>query len=159
LQGLYRPVGKTDSEKAFCLILETLRQAFPGGQPTLEKLYQILATITQSLAQQGIFNYLLSNGEYLFVYCSTQLHYLIRQAPFAAAHLIDEDITVDFQALTNQTDRVAIIATLPLTDNEVWTNIQSGELMVFQDGRPLNLRFTEELINCQTPGDRQTPTP
>jgi glutamine amidotransferase len=104
-------------------------------------------------------NYLLSNGEYLFVYCSTQLHYLIRQAPFAAAHLIDEDITVDFQALTNQTDRVAIIATLPLTDNEVWTNIQSGELMVFQDGRPLNLRFTEELINCQTPGDRQTPTP
>jgi glutamine amidotransferase len=159
LQGLYQPVGKTDSEKAFCLILETLRQAFPDGQPTLEKLYQILATITQSLAQQGIFNYLLSNGEYLFVYCSTQLHYLIRQAPFAAAHLIDEDITVDFQALTNQTDRVAIIATLPLTDNEVWTNIQPGELMVFQDGRPLNLRFTEELINCQTPGDRQTPTP
>ena len=159
LQGLYQPVGKTDSEKAFCLILETLRQAFPGGQPTLEKLYQILATITQSLAQQGIFNYLLSNGEYLFVYCSTQLHYLIRQAPFAAAHLIDEDITVDFQALTKQTDRVAIIATLPLTDNEVWTNIQPGELMVFQDGRPLNLRLTKELINCQTPGDRQTPTP
>lgn len=159
LQGLYRPVGKTDSEKAFCLILETLRQGFPEGQPTLEKLYQILATITQSLAQQGIFNYLLSNGEYLFVYCSNQLHYLIRQAPFAVAHLIDEDITVDFQALTSQADRVAIIATLPLTDNEVWTHIQPGELMVFQDGMPLNLRFTEELINYQTPGDHQTPPP
>jgi len=28
----------------------------------------------------------------------------------------DEDITVDFQALTSKDDRVAIIATLPLTD-------------------------------------------
>ncbi|MGQ9870766.1 class II glutamine amidotransferase [Leptodesmis sp.] len=33
--------------------------------------------------------------------------------------------------------RVAIIATTPLTDNEVWIPIQVGELLVFQDGHPL----------------------
>ncbi|MGV2389988.1 MAG UNVERIFIED_CONTAM: class II glutamine amidotransferase [Microcystis novacekii LVE1205-3] len=29
---------------------------------------------------------------------------------------------------------MAIIATTPLTDNEVWTRINSGELLVFQEG-------------------------
>jgi len=137
LTGIYQPVGKTDSEKAFCLLLETLRQNFPAGKPNLESLYSILQEITKNLSQYGIFNYLLSNGEYLFVHCTTQLHYLVRQAPFAAAHLIDEDITVDFQALTNLEDRVAVIATIPLTDNEIWTAITPGKLLVFQDGIPI----------------------
>ena len=137
LQGLYQPVGNTDSEKAFCFILETLRQQFPQGKPPLKNLYRVLNPLSQSLSQHGIFNYLLSNGEYLLVHCSTQLHYLIRQAPFAAAHLIDEDITVDFQSLATPEDRVAIIATIPLTDNERWTALSPGELVVFQDGLPI----------------------
>jgi glutamine amidotransferase len=61
----------------------------------------------------------------------------VRQAPFAAAHLVDQDLTVDFQELAGPEDRVAVIATTPLTDNEVWTQIQPGELLVFQDGLPL----------------------
>ncbi len=136
--GFYQAVGKTDSEKAFCLILETLRQHFPQGNPPLKELYAVLKEMTETLAQKGVFNYLLSNGEHFFAYCSTQLHYIVREAPFAAAHSIDQDLTVDFQALTTPSDRVAIIATTPLTDNEVWTQIQPGELLVFQDGLPLN---------------------
>lgn len=132
--GYYRPVGTTDSEQAFCLILETLCQAFPDQQPPLSKLYPVLQSITDRIASHGIFNYLLSNGEYLFTYCSTKLHYIIRQAPFAPAHLIDEDLTVDFRELTDANDRVAIIATQPLTDNEIWTEIHPGELLVFQHG-------------------------
>jgi predicted glutamine amidotransferase len=132
--GYYRPVGTTDSEQAFCLILETLCQAFPDQQPPLDKLYPVLQSITDRIASHGIFNYLLSNGEYLFTYCSTKLHYIIRQAPFAPAHLIDEDLTVDFRELTDANDRVAIIATQPLTDNEIWTEINPGELLVFQHG-------------------------
>ncbi|MES1023331.1 class II glutamine amidotransferase [Gloeocapsa sp. BRSZ] len=132
----YQPVGQTDSERAFCLILETLRQSFPTGKPSLEQLYPVLRDITASIADKGIFNYLLSDGEHFFTYCSTKLCYIVRQAPFAAAHLIDEDITVDFQKLTTPCDRVAVIATTPLTDNEVWTQIHPGELLVFQDGLP-----------------------
>ncbi|PLZ97547.1 class II glutamine amidotransferase, partial [Fischerella thermalis CCMEE 5328] len=82
---------------------------------------------------------LLSDGEYFFSHCSTKLCYIIRQAPFAAAHLIDQDLTVDFRELTKPSDRVAVIATTPLTDNEVWTIIKPGELLAFQDGLPLQL--------------------
>ncbi|MCM1983742.1 class II glutamine amidotransferase [Lyngbya confervoides BDU141951] len=135
--GFYQPVGQTDSEQAFCQILNRLRQVFPLGKPDLPDLYPVLQDITQAIARQDIFNYLLSDGEHLFAHCSTKLCYLVRQAPFAAAHLIDEDLTVDFQELTTPSDRVAIIATTGLTDNERWTPFQPGELLVFKDGLPL----------------------
>lgn len=136
-RGLYRAVGKTDSEKAFCLMLETLRNFFPEGKPSLEKLYSVLKEVTDNLAEKGVFNYLLSDGEHLFAHCSTNLSYIVRQAPFASAHLVDRDVTVDFRELTSPNDRVAIIATLPLTDNESWTSIQQGQLLIFKDGLPL----------------------
>jgi predicted glutamine amidotransferase len=133
----YQPVGDTDSEKAFCVLLETLRRSFPDGKPPIASLYAVLQEMTKTLATYGIFNYLLSDGEHFFAHCSTKLCYIVRQAPFAAAHLIDQDITVDFHELTTPSDRVAIIVTTPLTDNENWTAIASGELIVFQDGQPL----------------------
>lgn len=136
LDGVYRPVGQTDSEQAFCLILTTLRQRFPEGKPPLDQLYKTLNEITHTISQYGSFNYLLSDGESFFAHCSTKLCYIVRQAPFAAAHLIDQDITVDFQELTTPRDRVAIIATTPLTDNETWTIMSPGDLLVFQDGLP-----------------------
>jgi glutamine amidotransferase len=132
-------VGQTDSERAFCLILNTLRQRFPNGKPPIADFYAALKAITADIAQHGIFNYLLSDGEHFFAHCSTKLCYIVRQAPFAAAHLIDEDLTVNFQELTTPHDRVAIIATTHLTDNEQWTPIQSGELLVFHNGERLIL--------------------
>lgn len=135
--GIYQPVGRTDSERAFCIILNTLRQQF-SEQPSLEDLYPVLNTVTQDLASKGIFNYLLANGEYFFAHCSTQLSYLVRKAPFAPAHLVDRDLTVDFAQLTRPTDQVAIIATAPLTDNETWTQMQTGELQSFREGLPLH---------------------
>jgi predicted glutamine amidotransferase len=134
--GFYQAVGATDSEKAFCLLLETLRRTFPSGKPPLAQLYPVLQTVTRNLATYGVFNYLLSDGEHFFAHCSTQLSYIVRQAPFAAAHLIDQDMTVDFRELTTPLDRVAVIATAPLTDNETWTTIPPGALLVFQDGLP-----------------------
>lgn len=135
--GFYQSVGQTDSEKAFCLILNTLRQAFPREKPPLEELFPVLKRVTEQISPHGVFNYLLSDGEHFFCHCSTNLHYIIRKAPFAAAHLIDEDVTVDFQALTRPSDRVAIIATFPLTDNETWTALSTGQLLVFHDGAPI----------------------
>jgi glutamine amidotransferase len=139
LRGLYSPVGLTDSEQAFCSILETLRVAFPTGVPAPGELFDLMAHITADISRYGTFNYLLSNGDYLFAHCADRLHYIIRQAPFRAAHLVDEDVEVDFSEVTTPDDRVAVIATLPLTDNETWTAIEPGELAVFRDG--VRVRF------------------
>lgn len=130
------PVGNTDSEHAFCWILEQLSERF-DEQPDDAELYAALADLAGDLAERGVVNFILSNGEFLAAHCSTKLHYVVRQAPFGAAHLVDEDVTVDFSELTTLNDRVAIIATEPLTDNERWTKMQPGELLIFEEGKPV----------------------
>jgi len=135
----YRPLGTTDSELAFCCILETMREAFPAGMPHIARLVDVLRRLTRELSRHGPFNYLLSNGDLLLAHCADRLSYVVRQAPFTTAHLLDEDVEVDFSAVTTPDDRVAVIATLPLTDNEPWTPLTSGELAVFRDGERVDL--------------------
>lgn len=134
----YRPVGNTDSEQAFCLILEHLRQHFSQA-PSIEQLAAVLKDFVPQLAQHGVFNFMLSNGEWLFAHCSTKLHYIIRQAPFAVAHLLDDDVSVDFNQVTTPNDRVAVIATMPLTANETWQPMQSGEMVYFCEGNVIKV--------------------
>ena len=134
LNGQFLPIGNTDSERAFCYVLQQLRLQFGNRAPDLAELTAALSGLCREIARFGTFNMMLSNGSALFVHCSTNMHYLVRQHPFNTAHLSDRDITVDFASLTTPKDRVAVIATEPLTNNETWTAFRSGELKVFVDG-------------------------
>lgn len=129
----YRPVGCTDSERAFCFLLDTLRQRFEHEPPFVE-FYRVVSDTVGWIRRHGTFNFILSNGKFMLAHCSTRLYYLTRQAPFATAHLVDDDLSVDFSELTTSNDRVTVIATQPLTDNECWTAFQPDELRVFKYG-------------------------
>jgi len=134
LNGQFLPIGNTDSERAFCYILQQLRVRFGAVAPNLSELKAALQTLCSEIAGFGTFNMMLSNGAALFVHCSTNMHYLIRQFPFNTAHLSDRDLSIDFTEVTTPQDRVAVIATEPLTTNEVWQAFGKGELKVFIDG-------------------------
>jgi len=54
--------------------------------------------------------------------------------------LADEDLSVDFAALTTPSDRVAIVATEPLTAGEAWLPFAVGELRVFTSGQAATTR-------------------
>jgi glutamine amidotransferase len=137
IDGPFRPVGNTDSELAFCYLLQELRRRFGDAPPTLPALRAAIDDLAREIAGFGTFNMMLSDGSALFAHCSTKLCYIVRQHPFAAAHLADEDLSVDFSTVTTPRDRVAIIVTEPLTKNERWTEFAPGELVVFVDGAPL----------------------
>lgn len=137
LRGAFRPVGTTDSELAFCFLLQELRARFGDVAPTLQLLRAALAELVRGIAAHGTFNLMLSDGSALFAHCSTRLCYVVRQYPFVVAQLSDEDVSVDFSQVTTPEDRVAIIVTEPLTSNEKWTEFRPGELKVFVDGMPL----------------------
>jgi len=134
LTGVYQPIGTTDSELAFCSILQGLRERFPAEQPPLPELFAALGELTRTITQHGVFNFLMSNGQAQFAHCSTHLQYLVRRWPFSTAHLIDADMSIDFARYTTPEDQVAVIATQPLTDDEVWTAFAPGDLSMFQDG-------------------------
>lgn len=137
LDGAFRPVGTTDSEWAFCYLLQELRRRFGDVQPPLPALAAALEELTGAIALHGPFNMMLSDGSALFTHCSTNLYYIVRQYPFAEARLSDEDLSVDFSQVTTPNDRVAIIVTEPLTTNEAWTQFKVGEFKIFVEGMPM----------------------
>ena len=142
LDGSFTPVGKTDSERAFCWLLQNFRQTFGDTMPDDSTLFSRLHELTLEIATHGEFNFLLSHGDSLFAHASTRLSYIVRQAPFTQAHLKDQDITVDFSEVTTENDRVAVIATLPLTDNENWTTMKPGTLWRFHNGQAISELIT-----------------
>ena len=136
LHGAFHPVGNTDSELAFCWLMQELAKAH-AGLPSIAELTATLAELVPRVAAHGTFNFMLSNGQALWAHCSTNLHYLVRQHPFQAAHLQDDDMSVDFARVTTPADRVAVVVTEPLTADEAWVAFKPGELKVFVDGQPV----------------------
>ncbi|WP_108649555.1 class II glutamine amidotransferase [Dongshaea marina] len=129
-----QPVGDTDSEHAFCYLLGRLREHYPQKPQDMRELFSYVATLADELRSLGVFNMLLSNGEYLMVYCSNNLHWLTRRAPFSVARLIDEDLSIDFAKETTPDDVVTIIATQPLTHDEAWHKMEPGQWHLFHKG-------------------------
>lgn len=135
LGGPYLPVGTTDSEKAFCWMLQELRGRFCSVcPPSWAQLAPVLADLSRQIASHGVFNFLLSNGEAMFAHCSTNLSWLSRQHPFQTARLIDCDMTLDLRQVNAETDRMVLVATEPLTADEPWARFEPGELKVFVQG-------------------------
>jgi glutamine amidotransferase len=133
LHGPFRPVGGTDSEYALCWLMQELAKAH-ASVPPVGELTRTLRELVPQVACHGTFNFLLSNGQALWTHASTKLCYIVRQHPFASARLADADLSVNFAEHTTPHDRVAVVATTPLTSDEHWTPFEAGELKVFEDG-------------------------
>jgi glutamine amidotransferase len=133
--GRFAPIGTTDSEHAFCVLLNHLQRRFPKGHPGNKALARAVADAGAEIGERGTFNFLLADGDQLFARCATKLCYIIRKAPFKKATLADDDISVDFSEVTTPKDRVAVIATAPLTRDEQWTIGVPNQMWVFRKGR------------------------
>ncbi|MGF7452899.1 class II glutamine amidotransferase [Pasteurella bettyae] len=127
------PIGNTDSEVAFCYMAAQLKQRF-CKKPTEQEIFTAIKELAMELSAYGTFNFLLSNGEWMIAHCSTNLHYITRQAPFSKAERIDDNNVIDFRNYVKDTDKVTIVTTFPLTKNEIWTKMEHGGLVMFKDG-------------------------
>ncbi len=146
------PIGETDSEKAFCWILAQLKLHFQCQPSDLTCVFELLARCGDTLREKGVFNMLLSDGEHVMAYCSNNLHWLTRKAPFGKARLIDEDMVVDFQQETTPDDIVTVIATRPLTEGEPWVQLNPGDFVVFKHGEIVFKRLLPP-VAIQASGD------
>ncbi len=130
----YKPVGTTDSELAFCWLLDQIRLKYPKPPRNAKTVWRFIHKLSLELSSLGVFNFLLSDSRYLFAHCGNNLHWLTRRAPFGNAQLIDAEMAIDFHEETTPNDIVTIIATKPLTNNEAWHKMASNELVVFENG-------------------------
>ena len=97
-----------------------------------------IAELAEQLNNLGVYNMLLTDGAYVMAYCSNNLHWITRRAPFGEARLVDEDMVVDFKQETTPNDVVTVIATQPLTCNEAWQKIEPGSYRLFHYGELVN---------------------
>lgn len=147
LDDEFLPQGDTDSELAFCYLLQQLKRHVPGGIGDTESLFQWLNHFCETIAAFGTFNIILSNGEWLYSYCSTNLAYVARTFPFSRVTLIDRHLSLDLNDHNSHEDQMIVIATKPLTENENWTLFQPGEARIFKDGELLLERHYAAIKN------------
>ena len=72
LHASFRPVGSTDSERAFCWIMQELAKSH-ANVPPIAELSITLRELAAYIAPHGTFNFLLSNGLALWAHASTRL--------------------------------------------------------------------------------------
>lgn len=158
--SIYHPVGDTDSEAVFCAMLNALRAEFET-LPTLPVLYEAIQRLCCEIIRgeetETIFNFLLGCGQYtMFAFSwpgSRQgskvwngLSYLVRYPPFTKAKLKDVDYSVNFNETNGESDRVAVIATKPLTHQEDWIEMGRGQLLMFDNGLPYSRPYDMAVV-------------
>ena len=124
-----RPIGDTDSEHAFCALLDRLRPLWMRGRPSLSDRLEAVVSFATELRTLGPANFLYSDGEVIFAHGHRRrgddgeikppgLHVLCRQC-------------VEPTAVAQQ---VALVASVPLTA-EAWRPLAEGEVIVLREGR------------------------
>lgn len=129
------PLGDTDSEHAFCWLLERLRELYPSGYPEdADQLGETVFRLANELGEDGIFNFLLADGRFLFARCGDNLAHVVRKPPHGQEALADAEVQVNLAEVKRSSGTLAVVATEPLTQDETWVRATPGTLWVFHDG-------------------------
>jgi glutamine amidotransferase len=121
------------------VILEALREAYGARYPEdPRELGKTLFELGNELGSDGVFNFLLADGQHLFARCGDSLHAIVRRAPFGPATLVDAEVRVHFGEILAADAKQAVVATAPLTRDEAWTKAAPGSLLVLSGGDVLH---------------------
>ncbi len=154
LDGRFVPHGQTDSERAFCWLLQQLDQRLQRSAPAgWRQIAPLLADLAAEAAGHGVFNFLLCDGEAVYAYASSRLHWVERGHPFRRVRLVDRDLEIDLALANRPTDRMAVIATEPLTHDERWVAFEPGELRIFSGGRSIWQTTAMPSVIASSPAD------
>jgi glutamine amidotransferase len=131
----YFPLGDTDSERAFCSLMDRLRQGLtPETVSRVEKKIPIIEEWARELSEVGVFNFLLSDGKMLYARRSTHLYVIVKECLSLTECLRGPELTIRLARKRNGTQRVAVVATEPLTADKNWTPLPEGKVVGFFQG-------------------------
>ena len=140
-------MGDSDSEWAFCALLERLAPLWLEAQeevPPLTERLSVIAGLAEELRALGTSNFIYGDSTALFVHADrrTQVDgairapglYLLQRACWRPGpELADAGIS-----LATVRQDVSLVASVPLTD-ELWRPLGEGEVLALQGGRCLDL--------------------
>lgn len=142
----YRPVGTTDSEHAFCALLERLNTLWMPAcaPPTLQERRSVVAQFAADLRKLGPANFLYSDGQVLFAHGHRRIqsatgHIASPGLWVWSCHCADPGEPVHASGVTVAPgfQEMVLVASVPLTA-EPWRALEEGELVTVSDGRVIS---------------------
>ena len=147
----YRPLGQTDSEHAFCVLLQRLEVLWhdTDSLPELHKRISIVSDFAAELRRLGPANFLYTDGDALFAHAHRRvfddggvlseprppgLNMLHLPHRPGGRRLDTAGLSVEMQE-----HGTTLVASVPLTDDD-WVPLSEGTLVVIRDGQVVEPR-------------------
>jgi len=137
----FTPIGTTDSEHAFCYIMEAISNR--GVVEWMKDDFRFLEDILREINDgQNTLNCILSNGEYLFCYSDENDHnnglrFVKQTQPFGSFELVGSDMKygdIAIQSNSEVSQQTGYIISTRILTEAPWTEFNNGELIVFKEG-------------------------
>jgi len=145
----YRPVGRTDSEHAFCALLSRMSPLWDDNtHPSRDARQSIVSSFAVDLAKLGPANFLYSDGEVLYAHGHRRLQPAIGKVEPPGLWTLQRrcksgdasPVQQGGLAVNDGDQSVVFVASVPLTD-EAWRPLAEGEVMAVCAGELLTNTF------------------
>jgi glutamine amidotransferase len=139
----FMPVGDTDSEFAFCCLLERLGGLWDcrnEAAPSVEARLDVVTEVATNLRSLGPFNFAYCDGDALFVHAHVRKQLDGKERPPGLYLLVRSsneqvpDLTASGVMLAPVAQELALVASVPLTDDEPWQPMNEGEVIALKQG-------------------------
>ncbi|WP_373089614.1 class II glutamine amidotransferase [Sneathiella sp.] len=137
----FKPMGETDSEHAFCYMLDKLAPLWREGIPPVERRLAVIAAVAAEIRELGSSNFLYSDSDCLFVHSDLRRFdengiFGPRRAP--ALHWIDRrDLHASGLNVTSPdsaSHNAMMFASVPLSDDD-WQPLPRGSVLAVRNGK------------------------
>jgi len=141
----FKPIGDTDSELAFCYLVEQLQTIWLGGKPSLESRIEVIERVFNQLSKRGPANLLYSDADYLYAFANKRtqpngemkppgMYYLNRHCGIGNKTNILASVELENNSDAKDTQqRLVLFASVPLS-NESWMPFKPNQLIVSKNG-------------------------
>jgi len=145
----YRPVGDTDSEFAFCVLLERMRRIWrDNGVPSLDERLAVVTEFAAAVRPLGPANFIYTDGDAVFIHGHRRFHGDGRTAHAPGLHVLCRHCTARADALdieglalaSEGKQEVVLAASVPLTTEPGWQPLAEGAIVVAKNGRIMATR-------------------
>jgi len=143
----YRPVGVTDSEHAFCVLLERIRGLWDAtpSLPSLGERLSVISEFAADLRELGPANFLYADGDALFAHGHRRLQAATSNVEPPGLFVLsrrcedaDESVRARGLYVAPGFQEVSLVASVPLTEDH-WQPFAEGELVAVSAGRRIDV--------------------
>ena len=142
----YRPVGNTDSEHAFCALLERIHALWSEADspPSLATRLSVISNFAADVRKLGPANFLYADGEVLFAHGHRRIQAAGLIAPpglcvwSCRCTAPDEFVQAHGVTVGPGFQEMVMVASVPLTD-EAWRPLDEGEVVAVAGGKLLDI--------------------